>query len=118
VSRLASEIAQSGRDLASDYRAALLQVHQPSGGRPQVWIPRREGDVSDPTGETVAEREHKLKALAIGADKFDQALKMIREAHGHIHRGMDKKEAKGSSWPADDLASIEAEYRDKKRGKR
>jgi hypothetical protein len=66
----------------------------------------------------VADREHKLKALAIGADKFEQALKMIREAHGHVNRGMDKKEAKGSSWVADDLASVEAEYRDKRRGAR
>jgi hypothetical protein len=115
---VASEIAQSGRDLASDYRAALLQVHQPAGGRPQVWIPRREGDVSDPTGETVADREHKLKALAIGADKFEQALKMIREARGHVNRGLDRKESKGSSWPAEDLASIESEYRDKRRGAR
>jgi hypothetical protein len=83
-----------------------------------VWIPRREGDVSDPTGETVADREHKLKQLAIGADKFDQVLKLIREAHGHIHKSMDKKESKGSVWEGSDLAEVSAEYRDKRRGAR
>jgi len=104
---------------AQDYRTAHLEAYQPSGGRSEAHIART--NVSNPTAATVANNEGKMKALAIGAEKMERALRDLRSAHGLVtSKGLDasRSEAKGSSWGAEDLASIEAEYRDKKRGKR
>jgi hypothetical protein len=116
VARLASEIATTARQFGEDFREAFLEVNQPAGGRPRVWVKKLKGNTSDPTGDTVADREHRLYDLAEGAKEFEIALKTIREARGHVHKAFGKKESKGSSWTARELAETEARARDKKRG--
>lgn len=112
VGKLAAECIRLCRDLQHDYREAWQDAYS-SGSGAEVKVA---GGTSDTTGDTVADKEHRRKALHDASILIQQARDSLRSALGLTLEG--NRPPASSSWTDGELARAEAHAHDERRSSR
>lgn len=118
VSAVTSELQRLARASRDGYRDAWRDAYSSGSGAEVKTHGHRyaiDGSVPGPTAEIAANKEGLRDALSFASKKLDEALALVRSAHGLILH--DTKALKDEGWTAKELASEEARAWDNRRGK-
>ena len=116
ISAVTAELERLARASRDGYRQAWKDAYSAGSGAEVKTHGHRfadDGSVPGPTAEVAANKEGARDALSFASKKLDEALALVRSAHGLILH--DTKAQKDDKLTAQELAEMETRAWDRRR---